>query len=145
MRTSLRKKQKKRNSGQYVFNDGIDKKLNKRILKEKVDSKRTRIIIIVTLLIFLSPLWFYRGIMYEIMLPSYGEQTKAVLTGTMGQAWGGRRIIPCYYYTFDKNGKLYSKNADISVKDTLYQIGDTVDILYLEALPFISSRIKNDK
>lgn len=83
--------------------------------------------------------------MYEIMLPSYGEQTKAVLTGTMGQAWGGRRIIPCYYYTFDKNGKLYSKNADISVKDTLYQIGDTVDILYLEAFPFISSRIKNDK
>ena len=78
MRTSLRKKQKNRNSGQYVFNDGIDKKLNKRILKEKVDSKRTRIIIIVTLLIFLSPLWFYRGIMYEIMLPSYGEQTKAV-------------------------------------------------------------------
>ena len=46
---------------------------------------------------------------------------------------------------FDKNGKLYSKNADISVKDTLYQIGDTVDILYLEAFPFISSRIKNDK
>lgn len=40
--------------------------------------------------------------------------------------------------------KIYESYANIGVNDSLYHIEDTVDILYLEGLPFVSSRIKKD-
>lgn len=127
-------------------NINSSRKLNKRILKEKTEAKRFRIIVIISLLILTSPLWFYRGIMYEILLPIYGKTTKAVLVGTIGPtSWSKYRYkTRDYFYSFSKNGKIYEHNANIKVNDSLFHIGDTVDILYLEALPFISSRIRND-
>jgi len=123
-----------------------NRKLNKRILKEKAETKRFRIIIITSLLILTSPFWFYRGIVYEFFLPIYGKTTKAVLVGTIGPtSWSKYRYkTRDYFYSFSKNGKIYEHNANIKVNDSLYHIGDTIDILYLEAFPFISSRIRND-
>jgi len=43
-----------------------------------------RIIVITALLVLTFPLWLYRGVMYEILLPIYGKTTKAVLVGTTG-------------------------------------------------------------
>ena len=40
---------------------------------------------------------------------------------------------------------MYEYNVNIGVDDSLYHLGDTVDILYLEVLPFINSRIKDVK
>ena len=92
------------------------------------------------LLIFSSPLWLYRGIMHEIVLPIWGERNKAVLSGTMRpRPWSGRYATPDYSYSFYKNGTLYEKNSAISVEDTLYHLGDSVDIIYLELMPFIST------
>lgn len=144
----MRKKNNKHHKGiEYDMKDGYNrKKINRRILKERAATRRFRITIVVMLLILTSPIWLYRGIIYEVVLPVLGKQTKAVLAGTMGGShpWSGSYNIATYYYIFLKNGKLYEKNANICVNDSLYHIGDTVDILYLEALPFISSRIKNN-
>lgn len=76
---------------------------------------------------------------FGMMLPN-----KAVLEGTMGPSeWSRNRYKKHdYYYAFYKDGKMYVKYSLICVDDSLYKIGDTVNILYLEALPFISSRIK---
>lgn len=145
MKKNLRRKNKHRRNSSHVELGPIPKKINKRILEERAATRKIRTIIIATLLIFLSPLWFYRGVMHEIVLPLFGKEIKAVLAGTMGKAWGGRRVIPHYYYSFYEKGKLYNKNSSISVKDTLYHIGDTVNIIYLKAFPFISSRIDSDK
>lgn len=115
-------------------------KINKRILKERREKKKGRIGILIILLFFLSPLWFYRGIMHEIVLPIWGERDKAVLSGTMRpRPWSGRYATPDYSYSFYKNGTLYVKNSAISVENTSYHLGDSVDIMYLELMPFISS------
>lgn len=130
-----------------MSNNKINKKtksngkiINKRILKKKIESRKGCIGILIMLLFFSSPLWFYRGIMHEIVLPIWGKRSKAVLSGTMRpRRWSGRYAIPDYSYSFYKNGKLYVKNSAISVEDTLYHLGDSVDILYLESMPFINS------
>mgnify|MGYP000011799118 CR=1 FL=1 len=115
-------------------------KINKRILKERREKKKGRIGILIILLFFSSPLWFYRGIMHEIVLPIWGERDKAVLSGTMRpRPWSGRYATPDYSYSFYKNGTLYVKNSAISVENTSYHLGDSVDIMYLELMPFISS------
>ena len=115
-------------------------KINKRILKERREKKKGRIGILIILLFFSSPLWFYRGIMHEIVLPIWGERDNAVLSGTMRpRPWSGRYATPDYSYSFYKNGTLYVKNSAISVENTSYHLGDSVDIMYLELMPFISS------
>lgn len=53
--------------------------------------------------------------------------------------WSGRYGIPHYSYSFYKNGKLYRKDSTISVEDTLYHLGDSVDIIYLESIPSINA------
>lgn len=123
-----------------------EKKINKRILKKREEARRFRITAIVLLLLISSPFWFYRGIMHGMILQIWGVQTKAVLAGTMAPPkWSNYRYrTPCYYYAFYKDGKLYEKNSAISIKDSLYHIGDTVNVLYLKSLPFISSCVKND-
>lgn len=114
-------------------------KINKRILKERREKKRSYWHFDYTTL-FSSPLWFYRGIMHEIVLPIWGERDKAVLSGTMRpRPWSGRYATPDYSYSFYKNGTLYVKNSAISVENTSYHLGDSVDIMYLELMPFISS------
>ena len=66
------------------------KHINKRIIREKIEKKKGCIGILIMLLIFSSPLWFYRGIMHEIVLPIWGEKSKAVLSGTMRpRPWSG--------------------------------------------------------
>lgn len=78
--------------------------------------------------------------MHEIVLPIWGERDKAVLSGTMRpRPWSGRYATPDYSYSFYKNGTLYVKNSAISVENTSYHLGDSVDIMYLELMPFISS------
>ena len=70
----------------------------------------------------------------------WGEKSKAVLSGTMRpRPWSGRYGIPHYSYSFYKNGKLYRKDSTISVEDTLYHLGDSVDIIYLESIPSINA------
>lgn len=139
------KRRRKRRTNKKVIDR--PKKLNKLILRKRAEDRQGCISIWIMILLVSSPLWFYRGIMHEIVLPIRGIEGKAVLSGTMGpRSWSHHRHkTPIYYYAFYMNGKLYEKSAAISVKDTSYQIGDTVDILYLKALPFINSRIKNKK
>lgn len=140
----MKKRRRKRKTDKKTVDR--PKKLNKLILRKRAEDRRVCISMWIIMLVISSPLWFYRGIMHEIVLPIRGIEGKAVLSGTMGpKSWSGRYGIPIYYYAFYMNGKLYEKSAAISVKDTSYQIGDTVDILYLKALPFINSRIKNKK
>lgn len=141
----MKKRRRKRRTDKKVVDR--PKKLNKLILRKRAEDRQGCISIWIMILLVSSPLWFYRGIMHEIVLPIRGEQTKAVLEGWLRYpSWSRyRHTTPTYYYAFYMNGKLYKKNAAISVKDTSYQIGDTVDILYLKALPFISSRIKHKK
>ena len=116
------------------------KHINKRIIREKIEKKKGCIGILIMLLIFSSPLWFYRGIMHEIVLPIWGEKSKAVLSGTMRpRPWSGRYGIPHYSYSFYKNGKLYRKDSTISGEDTPYHLGDSVDIIYLESIPSINA------
>ena len=43
-----------------------------------------------------------------------------------------------YVYKVE-NGKLYRKDSTISVEDTLYHLGDSVDIIYLESIPSINA------
>lgn len=115
-------------------------KINKRILRDRIEKKKGCVGILIMLLIFSSPLWFYRGIMHEIVLPVFGERSKAILSGTMRpRPWSGRYGIPDYSYSFYKNGKLYENDSVISIEDTLYHLGDSVDIVYLESMPFISA------
>jgi len=78
--------------------------------------------------------------MHEIVLPILGKRGKAVLSGTMCPRPCSRRYgIPCYSYSFYKNDKLYNNNSTTSIKDTLYHLGDSVDIIYLETVPSISA------
>lgn len=121
-------------------------KINKRILKEREEKRKGCISMVVFILIFSSPLWFYRGILHEVVLPIWGEKSKAVLSGLMEPAsWSGRYGIPHYSYSFYSNGKLYEKDSNISTKNASYQLGDSVDIIYLKKFPFISSCISPRK
>lgn len=121
-------------------NESNGKEINKRIIRERMEERKGCIAILIMLLVFSSPLWFYRGIMHEIVLSIWGERSKAVLSGTMRpRPWSGRYAIHHYSYSFYRNGKLYTKDSTISVEDTLYHLGDSVDIIYLESIPFIST------
>lgn len=118
----------------------MTKKINKRVLRKRAESRKASNIIIISMLIFSSPIWFYWGVMHKIILPIWGEKNKAVLSGRMKHRhWSGLYAPPIYYYSFYKNGKEYSNSARILVSDSLYHMGDTVDILYLKKLPFINS------
>lgn len=99
----------------------VEGKLNKRILEQRKVDRQIRIGVIVVLLFVTSPLWLYRGIMHEVLLPIYGKPAKAVLVGTMGPSeWSRYRYKKHdYYYAFYKDGKVYEKNSLICVDDSL--------------------------
>ena len=90
------------------------KHINKRIIREKIEKKKGCIGILIMLLIFSSPLWFYRGIMHEIVLPIWGEKSKAVLSGTMRpRPWSGFLII---LILFIKTGNYIEKIQPFQLK-----------------------------
>lgn len=121
-------------------------KINKRVLKERAENRKGCISMIVFILILSSPIWFYRGILHEVILPIWGEKGKAVLSGRMApRPWSGLHRTPDYSYSFYMNGKLHEKNSAISTKNASYQLGDSVDIIYLKKFPFISSCISPRK
>ena len=76
--------------------------------------------------------------MYKVIIPNYGTEDKAVLehivryTGRFSR-WGRQ-----YFYTFTVNGKTYERNSNIDADNPNYQLGDTVDIMYLEICPYFS-------
>lgn len=119
------------------------KKLNKRILRERAKTRKGKIALVVFFIILTSPLWLYVGIVREMLLPSFGERTKGILTGiNKSSSWNKYRYnTPYYYCTFSTNGKIYNSNPTISVKDTSFHLGDTVDVIYFKSFPFINAII----
>lgn len=122
------------------------KKPSKLILRKNRERRNTRIGCIITIVLLSSPIWFYRGIMVETLLPIFGKEAKAVLMGKMGGGHARRGdTYPHYYYTFRVNGKLYKHLSRITWEEPPLQLGDTIKIIYLEAFPSISKQIEEDK
>ena len=143
-----KRKRNRRRKKQGLTNDKNEttKKPSKLILRKNRERRNTRIGCIITIVLLSSPIWFYRGIMVETLLPILGKETKAVLAGKMG----GRQTLagyayPHYYYTFRVNGKLYKHLSRITWEEPPLQLGDTIKIIYLEAFPSISKQIEEDK
>ena len=76
--------------------------------------------------------------MYKVIIPNCGTEDKAVLehvvryTGRFSR-WGRQ-----YFYTFTVNGKTYERNSNIDADNPNYQLGETVDIMYLKICPYFS-------
>lgn len=120
------------------------KRLNKRILRKRAEFKKGKIALIVFFIVITSPIWLYTGIIHGIILPSFGEKTKGILTGLRKpSSWNQyhRYDAPSYYCTFDINDEIYENNSTISAKDTSFHLGDTVAVIYLKNLPFINAII----
>lgn len=77
---------------------------------------------------------FMRG----VILPNYGTEGKAVLENIVRYTGRYSRWGRQYFYTFTVNGKTYEKNSNIDADNPNYQLGDTVDIMYLEIYPYFS-------
>lgn len=117
-------------------------KLNKRILREKAKTRKGKIALVVFFIVLTSPLWLYVGIVREMILPSFGERTKGILTGiNKPSSWNKYRYVPRYYCSFNANGDIYESNPTISVKDTSFHLGDTVDVIYFKSFPSINAII----
>ena len=114
---------------------------NKRILRKKKEARKGRIALIIFFIIVTSPFWLYVGIIRNMILPTFGEKSKAVLTEIRGPFIGINYYDePDFYYTFYTKGKLYRGNSGIQPNDSLFYLGDTIDIIYLRAFPFINAR-----
>ena len=77
-----------------------------------------------------------------MILPIFGEKSKAALTEIRGPGiWAGRYYYnePDFYYTFYIRDKLYRGNSGIQPNDSLFHLGDTVDVIYLKRFPFINA------
>lgn len=135
------KRNKKRNKEQPLENrDASTKKINKRILRERAKTKKGKIALIAFFIVVTSPLWLYVGIVRKIILPSFGERTKGILTGiNKPSSWNKYRYVPCYYCSFNANDQIYESYPTISVKNTSLHLGDTVDVIYLKRFPFINA------
>lgn len=135
------KKNKKRIKKCSLENeDSPIKILNKRILKERAKTKKGKIALIAFFIVVTSPLWLYAGIVRGIFLPSFGERTKGILTGiNKPSSWNKYRYVPCYYCSFNANGKIYESYPTVSVRNTSFHLGDTVDVIYFKRFPFINA------
>lgn len=115
---------------------------NKRIQRKEKELKAGRKALILFFALVTSPLWLYVGIIREIILPAFGEKSKAVLTEIRKPGVWSRYHYnePDFYYTFYINNKLYKANSGLQPNDSSYYLGDTIDIIYLRPFPFISAR-----
>ena len=94
---------------------------NKRILKKEREKKQGRIALIIFFVIVSSPFWLYVGIIRNMILPIFGEKSKAALTEIRGPGiWAGRYYYnePDFYYTFYIRDKLYRGNSGIQPNDS---------------------------
>ena len=135
------KRNKNRNKEQpFEKRDVSAKKVNKRILRERAKTKKGRIALIAFFIVVTSPLWLYAGIVRAIILPSFGERTKGILIGiNKPSSWSKYRYVPYYYCSFNANGEIYESYPTVSVKNTSFHLGDTVDVIYLKRFPFINA------
>lgn len=76
--------------------------------------------------------------MYKVIILNYGKEDKAVLENIVKYTGRFSRWGRQYFYTFTVNGKTYERNSNIDADNPNYQLGDTVDIMYLEICPYFS-------
>lgn len=131
------------------------KKPNKIILRKIQDEKNTRRILAIAIpifiLIILSPL-LYRLIVLDYILPKYGKETEAVLTGRAyykSRIFSSKRSFhggPTHYsYTFFVNGEKYMNSSRLDWEIPPVHLGDTVKVIYLECFPSINLQVKEEE
>lgn len=120
-------------------------KQRRQIQDQYAEKRQNRVQIKFFLTLFLS-VWIIilsLALVYHVVIPLYGEETKGVLTNKVTvNSYGIKYYYGCAYTI---NGKSYNTNSKIPWEEPPLQLGDTVKIIYLKVFPTIFRVVKEKK